>query len=351
MICPVKKRVEEKIKFLLERVYPGKGNPAVKVGQEVSAATVIAHCEVSAGKRLIKIAHALGVAGKDVVWYLTRKIGDRIYEGEVIARKKSFLGLRKVEIKSPADGLITEIDHRGDVILKFLPVPVRLVAGGNGKVAKIEENKIVVETIATRVPGFVSIGKEREGMITVIADAKDFILPATIKADYTGKILVGGALLDRGALEKATALGVKGVITGGIHHKDFQALGAGGDIGINLMVTEGFGICPMGADVWEFFKRNENKNAFIYAADNQLVLPDSGEQAAKSMEKEDIWRILKVGDRVRFFREESNNLLGEVKELPGKQVLNSGILAEVAKVGFSGSEEVNLPAANLEIIE
>lgn len=70
MICPVNRRVEENTTFNLVRIYPGDGRAAVKVGQSVSAADVVAHCEVSAGQRLVKIAHALGVSGKEVVhWF------------------------------------------------------------------------------------------------------------------------------------------------------------------------------------------------------------------------------------------------------------------------------------------
>ena len=335
---------------MLARVYPGKGKPAVKEGQSVSAEDVIAHCEVSAGQRLIKIAHALGVPGKDVVWYLTRKIGERIYQGEVVARKKSLLGLKKTEVKSPVDGLITDIDSRGDLILKFLPTPVRLVAGARGKVVKLEEHKIAIETLATKFSGFVAVGKEREGMISVISGAKDFILPATIRGDCTGKILVGGALLDRSALEKAITLGVRGIITGGMHHRDFEALGSG-DVGVDLMITEGFGICPMGKEAWEFFKKNEGKNAFIFGKENKLILPDSSGTEGRAASEEATWRVLQVGDKVRFFREENSDLSGVVKALPGEQILNSGVLAQVAQVTFGSGEEMTIPAANLEIVE
>ena len=54
---------------------------------------------------------------------------------------------------------------------------------------------------------------------------------------------------------------------------------------------------------------------------------------------------------MKFFREEKTNLIGVVKELPGEQILNSGILTEVAVVEFSSEEKISAPAANLEIIE
>ncbi|MCH7561117.1 MAG: hypothetical protein IIC67_07105, partial [Thaumarchaeota archaeon] len=101
------------MEFELERKYPGTCKAAIKVGEKVNPESVIAHCEISSGKRLIKIAHALGANSKSVHKYLLRKIGDRIYTGEIIARKGGVIGLGKKEIKSPADGVITEIEANG----------------------------------------------------------------------------------------------------------------------------------------------------------------------------------------------------------------------------------------------
>ena len=349
MICPVAIRIEERKRLLLSRNYPGKGKPAVKIGAAVAETDIIAHCEVSAGERLIKIAHVLGVPGRDVKNFMVRKVGDRIYEGEVIARKKAFFGFGKTEIKSPVDGMIEEIDERGDVILKFLPKPVRLIAGAAGRVEEIGENKIAISTIATKVRGFVAAGHDREGMISVICDPKDFILPSTIKADSEGKILVGGALLEKGALEKAVTLGVGAIISGGVNFRDFENLG-GGDIGITVMITEGFGTLPMGGDIWQFFKKKEGMVGFIFGKENQLIVPEMGATESSEPAAGSLWRELKVGDKVRFFREESSDLVGVVKDLPGEQILNSGVFAEVALVVFPSGEEMILPAANLEII-
>jgi len=168
LICPVIVRIQVQRKLTLDRVFPGKGRAAVKVGQMVTDTEIIAHCEISAGQRLIKIAHELGVSGKEVHKYLTRKIGDRIYEGEIIARKKGVLGIGKKEIKIPVDGVVTEIDDRGDIILKFIPKPVRLLSGASGQIKEITDAKISINTIGTSIHGFVSIGEEREGIISVI---------------------------------------------------------------------------------------------------------------------------------------------------------------------------------------
>jgi hypothetical protein len=352
LICPVKRRIEDKKSFILDRFYPGKGRSTVKVGQRVEDTEIIAHCEVSAGQRLVKIAHALGVSGKDAQKFLTRKVGDRIYEGEVVARKKGLLGVGKKEIKSPVDGVVTEVDKRGDLILKFLPLPVRLLAGAAGMIKEVTEAKISIDTTGTRVHGFVSLGRERDGIIEIIGGPKEFILPNKITTESKGKILVGGALLEKSALEKAVTLGVEGIITGGMNYRDFDNLGGGEDIGTSIMVTEGFGSAPMGDDIWNFFKQKEGRLGFLLGSANQLVIPQ--ELQGKDVQTAAVsstWRELRVGDKVRYLRKESSDLLGEVKNLPGEQIINSGVLTDVSQVSFGSGQELLLPASNLEIIE
>lgn len=351
MICPITKRIEEEKTVRLDRVYPGSCKPAVKIGQKVTESDIVAHCEVSAGQRLIKIAHSLGVSGGNVRQYLTRKVGDRIYEGEIIARKKGMLGVGKKEIKAPVDGLISEIDSRGDLILKFLPKPLRMISGASGRIEEVSENKISIATNATKIHGFISLGKLREGLISVIGTAKEFIIPATIKPDSRGKILVGGALLEKSALEKAVTLGVTGLVTGGMNYRDFETLGAGGDVGTSLMITEGFGTAPMGDDIIKFFQSKQGRLGFVSGEENALFIPENVEVKTKVTVSQQIWRQLRVGDHVRFLRTGGSSLLGVVKELPGDQILNSGVLTEVARVTFGSGEDNLYPAANLEIVE
>lgn len=351
MIAPVVRRVEENAELLLPRHFVGTCRPAVKVGQEVNEIDVIGHCEVSAGQRLVKIAPLLGVPGKQVTKYLTRKVGDKIYEGEIIARRKAFLGLGKKDVKSPVDGQITFIDPMGNLMVKFLPKPTQLISAAIGKVVALEEDKIVISTVGSKINGFVSIGKNREGPLAVIASPKDFVLPASIKSEHQGKILVGGALLEKASLEKAITVGVRGIITGGINRRDFESLGGGReDVGVSLMITEGFGSLPMGKDIYDFLKKEEGRPTFLLSQENSLII--TAEAPIKGKKVSDVpWKQIEIGDRVRIFREDSANELGTVKEFPGKQILNSGILTDVAEVIFENGERLLVPGSNLEIVQ
>ncbi len=351
MICPVWKRVIIDSQFDLVRSFVGSCTPSVKVEDKVEAESVVAHCEVSAGQRLVKIAHVLGVGRRSVKQYMLRSVGDRIYQGEIIARKKGVFGVGKNELRSPVDGVITEIDQNGDILVKFLPMPVRLVAGAPGMVSNVREDSVTVRTFGTEIKGTVGLGKSREGVIKIIGKPGDFIIPQRLDSSCQGKIVVGGAHLDRASIEKALTLGVKGIVVGGIDYRDFMSLGVTSDVGITIIVTEGFGTVTMGKDIFEAFNKVNDKFAFANGLERTILIPEDKKIVDTKPLVQELWRELKTGDVVRYFRPDSSELVGIVENIKENEVeLESGLKAVCAEVKFISGNKVLAPAANLEII-
>jgi hypothetical protein len=80
--------------------------------------------------------------------------------------------------------------------------------------------------------------------------------------EHSGKILVGGSVVTLDALREAVKQGVKGIIVGGVDQKDLTyflgyeiGLGVTGgeDIGLTLILTEGFGVNPIPDTVFDEF--------------------------------------------------------------------------------------------------
>lgn len=351
MICPVWRRVIINSEFDLVRSYIGHCTTAVKEGDRVDASSVVAHCEVSAGQRLVKVAHVLGVPRRDIKRYLLRSIGDRIYQGEIIARKKGVFGVGRKELKSPADGVITSIDESGDIIVKFLPMPVRLVAGASGLISDVREDAIIVRTFGSEIIGSAGLGKPREGIIKMIAQQNEFIIPQKIDASCQGRIIVGGSHLDRASIEKALTVGVKGIVVGGIDYRDFVSLGVESDVGITIIVTEGFGTVTMGKDVYEAFSKENDKFTFINGLERTVLIPQDKKVVDNKPLDREIWRELKKGDVVRHFQADTSELVGVVEAISENDVkLSSGLSTIVADIKFASGRKVSVPAANLEII-
>ena len=350
MICPSFIRVQDNIKTDIERKFPGPTKATIKRGDSVEPDDIIGHSEVSAGQRLVKVASILGIKTSEVEKCLLRKLGDSIYKGEIIARKRGFLGGKK-DLTSPTDGIINEIDKNGDLIVKFLPTPVRVIAGAKGIVAEVGEGSVKIASTVDKLTAFAGSGKLREGIIKVVAKASEFILPASINTSCQDKIIAGGALVERAAVEKAVTIGVRGIVTGGINWRDFLTFGIGSDIGLTILITEGFGNSPMGADVYGFLERTQERFAFISGEEKSLVIPTAQESTAQKSQDNQSWMVLKKGQRVRFYDPERKDFIASVLEISKEpKLLNSGFSAVTAEVKFDSGETFEVAAANLEVV-
>ncbi|MCL5411465.1 MAG: hypothetical protein M1150_01840 [Patescibacteria group bacterium] len=349
MIAPLIKRVTKGEKISIVRKILEKEQAKVVVGDIVSPEDVVGLAEVSAGQRLVKISSCLKVNGKGLEKYLTKPLGEKVFRGEILASRKSIFGLKKSVCLSPIDGILSEIDAAGNAVLKFLPTQTRVVAGVPGKVSDVSKESVVIEALVARIRTKIGTGKEREGAIKVVASASEFLLPVNIDGSCRDKIIIGGAFIGKDALEKALTLGVRGVVAGGINLRNFLSLGEL-DAGITVLITEGFGIRPMAEDVFNLLKEHEDTFSIINGAERYLTLPEVKEPKGK-VEKEaekDLWRELKVGDRVHILGEHHGHL-GIVKEIE-KETFYSFYVPEVM-VELNGKETLKVPACNLEIID
>src|SRR2546422_984367 len=94
-------------------------------------------------------------------------------------------------------------------------------------------------------------------------------------AAHAGKIVVGGAFVGAEALARARAVGVKGVVVGGMHDQDLRAL-LGFDLGVaitgtetvgfTLVLTEGFGRIPMARRTFELLRQLDGRKTSISGA-------------------------------------------------------------------------------------
>jgi hypothetical protein len=98
----------------------------------------------------------------------------------------------------------------------------------------------------------------------------------------TKHILVSGGLIYSGALAQAITSGVHGIITGGINSSDYKSLRGGklafpgkygSDIGLSLVVCEGFGSIPIGEDIFTILQKYNNQFVIIDGNAGKITLP------------------------------------------------------------------------------
>jgi hypothetical protein len=181
-------------------------------------------------------------------------------------------------------------------------------------------------------------------------------------------VLVGGSRVTLAAIEKAREAGAKGIIAGGFDDQDVKkilgydlgvAITGHEDMGITLVVTEGFGDIGMARRTFEVLKSNEGLLASINGATQiragvirpEIVIPKLDKERPSPEAAEEISLGLQKGSRVRIIREPNFGKLGHVTELPPElQAMECETKVRVLKVKLDSGEEYLLPRANVEMI-
>jgi len=352
-----------------ERRLPLKGKVLVRVGDEVTAGSIVATTSLPGEVVPLNLAGKLGVPPSDMGEYLKKVEGDSLDEGEIIAQTKGLFGLFKTVIKSPVKGTLESISEiTGQLILRAPPKKVEIDAYIDGKVVEVIENEgVVIEAVAAFVQGIFGIGGEAKGIITKITDSpEDVVTSDIIKQEHEGKILIGGSFIDSNALKNAAKYGVSGIVVGGIDDQDLRnflgydigvAITGSEDIGVTLVITEGFGKMKMAEKTFNLLCAQAGKKASINGATQiragvlrpEIVIPLIGVKP-EEMEKES--KGLEIGCPIRVIREPHFGAIGKVSELPPElQQIETEAKVRILGVELEDGKKVVLPRANVEMIE
>jgi hypothetical protein len=210
--------------------------------------------------------------------HLTKHIGESVEKDEVVAIARSFFGRQTRMARSPIDGIVEDFSAKtGRMMIKGHPIPVEVYAHIPGKVTELYDNEGArLETQGYQHHGLFGVGGETHGELALAVESGDTPLTsAEIKQEHSGKILVGGSVATLDALREAVKQGVKGIIVGGVDQKDLTyflgyelgvGVTGGEDIGLTLILTEGFGVNPVDDTLFGFFKEHVGDLACIDGA-------------------------------------------------------------------------------------
>jgi hypothetical protein len=342
------------------RSLPGNAQVLVKVGDEVRPEKIVGIGKKSAGFRTVDATSVLGVQAKDLKNHLNKTVGSYINKGEVIAQRSSLMGIQKKELKSPVDGILRHInDQTGVLTLEYRPEEMRVVSGVKGTVTEIDpqKNEITISTNVLEVHGSLGIGKRREGSIHVVGQPDLPLSEKQIDPTWENKIVVGGSLLTKQVLYHCVALKVQGIVVGGIHWEDFATLigtrGRFEDIGISVIVTEGFGNLPIPIKLFEQLQSFEGKFSFVWGGTARLLIPHQEVSGAKPQEHIDSptrYTRLTEGMRVRLLTLERGGDFGTIRQLVEDTYLPSGIRTSTAQVELYNGETIRVPTTELEVV-
>jgi hypothetical protein len=362
-------RVTEHTVVRRERRLPLKGDVLVERGAQVRANDPVARTLIPGNVLMVNVCNALGCDPVDVPRVLAMAVGDPCAKGDVIARRKGMFGLMESKVSSPAAGVLESCsDVTGQVVLREPPVPVEVDAYLDGVVAEVIPGEgVIVEAPAAFVQGIFGVGGETHGDLAIAVQSPDQDLTADLLSPaLAGKIVIGGSYVSFAVLKQAVAVGVRAVVVGGFDDRDLReimgydlgvAITGHENIGLTLILTEGFGHMPMADRTFRLLSSLAGRRASVSGATQiragvlrpEIVIPvgapgGPGEGDRRSMG-------LEIGSLIRGIREPFFGRIGTVVELPPElTALETEAHVRVLAAEFDGKRAV-LPRANVELIE
>lgn len=353
------------------RILPVKGEILVNVGQKVSFDTIIGRCYLEGAPYVVKLSELLGVDPEDIERYVTVRVGDKVKQGDIIAKYSALLGLIKRIITAPATGVIESISSvTGHMIIREPPRVIELTAYIKGVVEEVVPGEsVVIGTPAAYVQGIIGFGGETHGEIVMgVSKPNEVLDESKISEAHAGKIVIGGSLVTYEALVKARKVGVRGIVVGGAKITDVErilgyrigvAITGRENIGFTLILTEGFGNLPMSERAFEIFRSNEGREAALNGATQVragVIRPEVIIPLPESVSREESIEILgegrmKIGSIVRIIRYPYFGAIGVVVDLPVElHKIETESPVRVVRVKLQDGRIVTIPRADVEII-
>jgi len=365
------------------RKLPIKGEVLVKEGERIAYDTEVAMTHLPGKVNVLNLALILELESSTGVFeeerkslelskYLLKNVGDKCEAGEVIARRKTFFGLYQRECQVPVKGSIEYVsDVTGQCLIREPSIPLNLKAYIPGIVTKLIPNEgVEIETPAALIQGIFGIGEETHGELMLLSESEnDALTEGLLTEECSGKIVVGGSIVDGPTLKKAVELGVKGIIVGGIKDADLSSF-LGYSIGVaitgeerkglTLILTEGFGKMSMAVKTFNFLKEFEGKLACINGATQiragvirpEIIIPIDESSRDGSEDEELHLEGLTSGLPVRIIGPPYFGAIGHVTDLPiDLQTVETESKVRVLEVELEDGSRVTVPRANVELIE
>ncbi len=351
------------------RRLPIFGEVFVKEGDIIDHGLIVARTEISGDPDIVKVAMLLGVEPEDLLQYMLKKLGDQVEEGELLAYYSALFGLIKKRVESPKSGTIESIsDITGQLIIRGKPIPVDVDAYIPGKVVEVLPREgAVIETNAAFIQGIFGIGGESHGDIRMaVGDPGKVLSEDLITPEDKGAILIGGSMVTMGALKKSVDVGVSCIVAGGIRHDDLTAftgeeigvaITGQEELGLTVIITEGFGTMRMNQSTFDLLKSFEGYHASVNGTTQiragvlrpEIIIPH---EEATELGSEELSSGMVPGTPVRIIRQPYFGAIGTVRFLPVElQQVESESYVRVLNVELDDGTVVTVPRANVEIIE
>ena len=323
----------------------------VDVGHRVEPAEVLATRRAVEGGTNVAIAARLRRSPSAAAALVEARPGATLAAGDVIARDG-----HGAEVTAPESRVFLGYDPGdGSALVAPLGAAQPILGHVRGEVTAVTADAIEVRIGGALLTGVGGSGGAVHGQLQLaVEDPSDELRAAAIDVGSTGRIVVGGSRASAEALTRARAMGVAGIVLGGVLDKDlrdFEATHArrremGGVSGeFAVVVLEGYGKVGMTDELFGWFRASAGKLASLFGDPARLYVYDADPPPAR--------RVLpRPGNRVVAHRRPHAGATGElIRVLDGVSVTPAGVAARSGVVRFDDGRSAVVPLANLEALE
>lgn len=331
--------------------------PRVLVGQTVKTADTLAVAEVAREHRIIDLVEVLNVKAQRLARCLVKQAGDEVAEGEALAVKRGFLGLRRKRVLSPLDGWVVRIDG-GQMLLEGERTRLEVQATAPGRVVEVEPGeRVVIETTGGLLQLAWGRGGLAWGTLKVMDDEPKLVTePARFNIDHRGAIVAIGSPLTEEFLRGAVDIRVKGIVAASARASLLPLLEK---VDFPVGLTQGFGHLPMSARILRMLATYNGREIVLDTPGGRLdwrdkrpevIIPLAQQQPVPAEEHLSALAY-NVDQKVRILQAPYLGEIGTIAALPeGPRQLASGLWASGAIVETPSGESIFVPFANLEYL-
>lgn len=330
---------------------PVGATPMVEAGHRVEPAEVLATRRAPRGGMALPVAAPLRRSADRAAACLTVQPGASLEAGAILADDGRGRQVRVTE----ACILLGYDRSDGTALVAPLSGSEPVVGHVRGEVSELTSDAIEVRVSGALVTGVGGTGSAVHGELRVaVHEPGDELRASAIDIGATGHILVGGSRASAETLTRARAMGVAGIVLGGILDKelrDFEATqlrrrelgGVRGDFAVILL--EGYGKVGFDPGLFAWFRRHDGRLASLFGADARLYVYDADPAPARRL-------LARPGDRVLAHRRPHAGQAGELLRVIDRlHAFESGVVGRAGVVRFEDGRTAVVPLANLEATE
>lgn len=325
--------------------------PLVGPGAKVSPDTVLATHRPPGAGTSIPVAARLRRSPATAAVCLVARPGATLDAGALLARDQAG---REVRVGAPC--LFLGYDpNDGTALVAPLESSEPIRGHVQGRVTAVADEAIEIEVAGAMLAGVGGSGGAVHGALRVaVHDPAMELRASAIDVGATGHIVVGGSRASAEALTRARAIGVAGIVLGGVLDKelrDFESTQArrrrtgSSDAELGILLLEGYGKVGLDPGLFAWFRAHDGRLASLFGSAGRLYVYDA--------EPPPVRRVLpRVGDRVIAHRRPYAGQAGVLVELlDGLRATGAGIPAASGIVRFEDGLSAVVPLANLEATE